>query len=173
MSQAQIAGGQLTAAGELPAKGYCIRTFSLFSTDGKPVSLSDYRGRRNLVLVFADDQPRTTQLLSQIAPRYQAFKDSEAEVLVIAPPSSQTVDRLQLPFPVLLDKDNRVHKQVGASSRQGQAEAAVYVTDRFAEVFALYRTSDGQVLPTVDDILNWLEFVNSQCPECEPPEWPL
>jgi hypothetical protein len=21
--------------------------------------------------------------------------------------------------------------------------------------------------------LDWLEFVNSQCPECEPPEWPL
>jgi hypothetical protein len=36
----------------------------------------------------------------------------------------------------------------------------------------LYRTRDGQVLPKVAEILSWLEFVNSQCPECDPPEWP-
>lgn len=31
----------------------------------------------------------------------------------------------------------------------------------------------GDNLPSVADVLNWLEFVNAQCPECEPPEWPV
>jgi hypothetical protein len=73
---------------------------------------------------------------------------------------------------VLADQDGRIHRQAGAIGPHGQEAAAVYVTDRFGEVFGVYRTSDGQPLPGVADILSWLEFVNSQCPECEPPEWP-
>jgi len=49
----------------------------------------------------------------------------------------------------------------------------VYITDQFGEVFAVYRTREGQSLPNIADILNWLEFVNAQCPECEAPEWPI
>jgi hypothetical protein len=45
--------------------------------------------------------------------------------------------------------------------------------DRFAEVFGAYRSRDGQSLPTTAEVLSWLEFINSQCPECEPPEWPV
>jgi len=75
---------------------------------------------------------------------------------------------------VLADDDNgRVHRQLGALGSQGDDAAAVYVTDRFAEVFGAYRTSEGQPLPGIADILNWLEFINAQCPECEPPEWPI
>ena len=50
---------------------------------------------------------------------------------------------------------------------------AVYVTDRFGEVFATFRESEKQAMPSVQEILGWLDFVNSQCPECSPPEWPM
>jgi peroxiredoxin len=85
--------------------------------------------------------------------------------------AAETKQRLKLPYPVLADEDGRIHSEVGAVNPRGSA-AAVYVTDRFGEVFGLYRTRDGQALPKVAEILSWLEFVNSQCPECEPPEWP-
>ena len=81
--------------------------------------------------------------------------------------------RLKLPFVVLSDGDGRIHREVGASDEQGHVAAAAYVIDRYGETFAIYRTRDGQALPSAVDILNWLEFVNSQCPECEPPEWPI
>jgi peroxiredoxin len=74
---------------------------------------------------------------------------------------------------VLSDGDGRIHREVGASDEQGHAAAAAYVIDRYGEIFAIYRTRDGQALPNAAEILNWLEFVNSQCPECEPPEWPV
>ncbi|MFB3917555.1 MAG: redoxin domain-containing protein [Terriglobales bacterium] len=177
MSQAEIAGGQVTAQGELPAKGHRLRDFELMSRDGHRIRLSDYRGRRNLVLVFADEQQATADLLSAMASRYQEFKNWDAEIVVIVQLTSErggrTKPRLNLPFPVLLDEDGRIHHQVGASDPSGHVAAAVYVTDRYGEVFGAYRTRDSQSLPAVDEVLNWLEFVSSQCPECEPPEWPL
>ena len=176
MSQAEIAGGAVTPPNELPSKGRQLRDFELTSALGAQIQLSDYRGRSNLVLIFADDQQSTMTLLSDMASQYAQIKNEEAEVLAVVQlareRAAETKQRLKLPYPVLADKDGRIHREVGAVSPQGNVAAAVYVTDRFGEVFGLYRTRDGQALPNVAEILSWLEFVNSQCPECEPPEWP-
>ena len=53
MTQAELAGGMANARQARPAKGQLIRDFTLTSTLGEPISLSDYRGSSNLVLVFA------------------------------------------------------------------------------------------------------------------------
>lgn len=176
MSQAEIAGGRVTPIDELPAKGQRLRDFELRSADDRSIRVSDYRGQSNLVLIFADGRQQTTELLSQLATAYEQVKDEGAEILAIGQDSREQCatmkERLRLPFPVLSDMDGRIHREVGAVDEQGRAAAAVYVTDSFGEVFGVYRTSDGQVLPRVSDLLNWLEFVNSQCPECEAPEWP-
>lgn len=51
-TQAEIAGGIFKTAETCPVKGQLIRDFDLTSTEGRKVSVSDYRGRSNLVLVF-------------------------------------------------------------------------------------------------------------------------
>jgi len=176
MSQAEIAEGRITLAHELPAKGRRMRDFELRSANGRSIRISDYRGRSNLVLIFADGRKQTTELLSQLATAYEQVKGEGAEILAIGRGSREqcatTKEGLRLPFPVLADEDGRIHGEVGALDEQGRATAAVYITDKFGEVFGVYRTLESQVLPSVADLLNWLEFVNSQCPECEPPEWP-
>jgi len=176
MSQSEIAGGRVTLAHELPAKGRRMRDFELRSANGQSIRISDYRGRSNLVLIFADGREQTTELLSQLATAYEQVKGEGAEILAIGRGSREqcatTKEHLRLPFPVLADEDGRIHGEVGALDEQGRATAAVYITDKFGEVFGVYRTLESQVLPPVADLLNWLEFVNSQCPECEPPEWP-
>jgi peroxiredoxin len=174
MTQAEIAGGTVTPANELPSKGHRLSDCELSSVAGTSIRLSDYRGRSNLVLILADDGSRTTSLLSELVRTYDEIKSEECEILVIVRMShdfvSQLARRLELPFPVLVDAEGRTHAQFGAD-REG--ETAVYVTDRYGEVFGVYRTRDGNALPSVTDILSWLEFVNNQCPECEPPEWPF
>jgi hypothetical protein len=35
------------------------------------------------------------------------------------------------------------------------------------------RTIDGNIIPTIESMLEWLDFIEAQCPECEAPEWPL
>jgi len=177
MSQAEIAGGQVTLSYELPMKGHRLHDFELKSTPGRHIQLSDYRGWRNLVLVFTDDQQTTAELLSEISRDHEQFKSEEAQVIAVAQCSiegcARITEQLKLPFPVLSDREGRIHREVGASDQEGHAAAAVYITDRYGEVFGLYRTRDGQTLPRTAEILNWLEFINSQCPECEAPEWPL
>ncbi len=176
MSQAEIAGGVVTPGGELPSKGRLLHDFDLVSAAGQRIWLSDYRSRLNLVLIFADDRAETSKLLFETARQHAQIREEQGEVLAVVQQSqeqaAQTKRELALPYPVLVDESGELHRQMGATNSRGPTAAAVYVTDRFGEVFGLYRTRDGQALPAVADILNWLEFINSQCPECEPPEWP-
>lgn len=177
MSQAEIAGGTFTPANEFPSKGHLLRDFSLQTTSGNKIKLSDYRGRASLVLVFPGDEDWSSKLLSDLAIRSAEIKQEEAEVLLITWPGhgrvQESQDQANVPYAVLIDRDGRLHEQFGAVDAQGRACPALYVTDQFAEVFAVYRSRDGQKLPTFTEILSWLEFVNSQCPECEAPEWPI
>lgn len=176
MSQTETAGSRLTLAGELPEKGRRFPDLELTMASGRCVHLSDYRGRSNLVLVFAGHQAATAELLSEMAKSYEQLKGQEAEIIAVAQCPKHECGRieqqLKLPFSVFSDEDGHIHREVGASDQLGHASAAAYVTDRYGEVFALYRTRDGQALPGATEILNWLEFINIQCPECEPPEWP-
>jgi peroxiredoxin len=176
MSQAEIAGSRMTLAGELPEKGRRFPDLELTMASGCRIHLSDYRGRSNLVPIFTDDQRATAKLLSEMAGSYARFRGQEAEIIAIAESPkhecARIEEQLKLPFSVLSDEDGRIHHVVGASDLEGHAAAAAYVTDRYGEVFAVYRTRDGQHLPRAAEILDWLEFISIQCPECEPPEWP-
>lgn len=177
MSQAEIAGGKLTTGDELPSKGHRVPEFELPSSEGKQVRLSDYRGRSNLVVILTDERSETEELLTVLGSEYAEIQNEDAEVLAIMPVPYQEACRarecLNLPFPILSDENRHVHRQLGAVDSEDRDATAVYVTDRFGEVFGMYRTSDRQTLPSVADILSWLEFVNAQCPECEGPEWPI
>jgi len=75
-------------------------------------------------------------------------------------------------FEVLVDVDGNVHRSVGAEQWSEHMLSAVFVTDRFGEVFAAYKAGQGRSLPGVEEILSWIEFINKQCPECGPLEWP-
>jgi hypothetical protein len=66
----------------------------------------------------------------------------------------------------------RVHNMVGASGTQAVPTAAPYITDRFLEVFAVWRAGIGERLPDISEVLSWLTYLDSQCPECTQIEWP-
>lgn len=175
MSQAEIAGGMVTPKGEIPSKGHLLRDFALTSASGCTIHLSDYRGRANLVLILDDGRPETARLMSDAVSRYSEIKNEAAEVLAIirASPDVQATQQSNLPYPVLLDETGSTLRELGAADSQGRDSAAVYIADRFGEVFGAYRREAGQSVPEITEILKWLEFINAQCPECEPPEWPV
>lgn len=178
MTQSQLAGGSHEPPPVCPIKGQLIRDFTLISALGQPVSLSHYRGRANLVLVLVGEHVGNPDLriLSEIAADYAQFRDEQAEVLAILQSSQQAaVDILRQanpPFPLLIDEDGRIHRSAGAADACGRPSAAIYVIDSFGEVFAVYRTAEGETMPTAQEIVKWLSFINMQCPECEHPEWP-
>ncbi|MGQ9555116.1 MAG: peroxiredoxin family protein [Anaerolineae bacterium] len=154
MAQTAIAPGQLTPYLVLPA------------TDGSWLRLSDYRGRRNLVLVFAavDCRP-CRELLSSLAHEYTEFRQATAEVVAVVCGPTWQAERLRhqlnLPFLVLADEDGQGHKAFGATGEKG----AVYVSNRYGELYAIYHPAGEQPLPTAAELLEWLQFIEIQCPE--------
>jgi peroxiredoxin len=108
--------------------------------------------------------------------QYTAVREWTAEVLAViqgTPQEAIHVKRREtLPFPVLADVDGRGHRAFGAVTPSGEPAAAVYIADRWGEIYLARRTSADQALPTPQEILEWLHFIAIQCPECGVADWP-
>ena len=177
MWQAEIGNAKVNAATRLLGRGDRLGDFTLGSTNGAHVSPYDYRGRSSLVLFFtgvADDSMQHA-LYSSFVAEYPAIHQHGADVLLILGHSFEresTNAQPAPPFPVLLDPDSAVHRTVGAVSVEGAPIPAVFVTDRYLEVYAGWRSAEGHALPTVAEVLSWLAYIESECPECTQIEWP-
>ncbi|HEY6210316.1 MAG TPA: redoxin domain-containing protein [Gemmatimonadales bacterium] len=157
-------------------RGQVFPGFTLPDIDGSFVFLESYRGRTNLVVVFAGDimgESPVTVMLHQLAAQ-TAELTLEATQVLVAVTSRPAAVRQRAPwgFPVLVDDGGHIHRSVGAIDAAGRPAPAVFVTDRFREIFAAYLPGPGSTLPGAKEILDWLVFINIQCPECGVPEWP-
>ena len=117
MLQAESAGGgRVDPEAGLQKPGYLLRDFALTSTLGARVQISDYRGRSNLVIVFSGDDASELDFLQDAAERRKEITEQDATVIVVLQPSAQNVhsiDKWQnLPFPILIDDDGRIHRTV-------------------------------------------------------------
>lgn len=159
--------------------GELLPDIALPSAEGRKVRLSDYRGRSNLVVIFAagKDDEKLLLLLAEAARKYSDIACEEAEVIVILWKERARWDsflvRTDWPFVFLNDIDGYAHRLFNAIDEKGGAVAAVFITDRYGEIYAEYHAGGQGEVPGVDEVLQWLFFINSQCPECGVPEWPL
>jgi peroxiredoxin len=167
ISRSRVLPFQEPAEVRLPSRGELLRDYSFISRDGAPVMLSDFRGKSNLVLILIPgsiDSPQT-QLLHSLAEKSQQVREDETRLIVVTRPEHlRTVVNLGGDFEFLSDSSGQVLLELGATDHP-----AIYITDKFREVSHIFR---GPTLPTVSDIIGWIEFVATQCPECHPPEWP-
>lgn len=148
-----------------PDRGQLLRDFTLPSTSGKQVSISQYHGKQNLVLLFAT---RKDDLLRRLEASYPAFREEQTEVLAIVKGSIEA-GASSVPFPVLMDRGGAAHQLARADGQH----RALYIADRFGEVFGAFRESDGATIPAVEEIVEQVRFINIQCDECAHPEWPV
>lgn len=160
----------------VPRRGDIFPGITLPDVDGSSVFLERYRGRKNLVVVFAGDEVGEvpiTVLLEELDSRADEFASEVAQVLLVVPSRPAAVgQRTRWAFPVLVDDDARIHRKVGATDAAGKAAPAVFVTDRFREIYAAYLAGPGSAPLGAKEILDWLVFINIQCPECGVSEWP-
>jgi len=159
--------------------GELVPDSTLPSSEGCRTRISDYRGRTNLVIILAGEVCGldAKRYLGEVARRYADFADEDAEILVFTVGTAQDASKvkreLHLPLHVFADEQRRVHHALGAHDETGIAVPAVVVADRYGEVFNVWRTAEGGTLPTVDEILDWLRFINLDCPECGVSHWPV
>lgn len=88
--------------------------FTLADVQGRTVRLSDYRGRKHVVLVFnrGFTCPFCRRHLAQLRQDYQKFVEREAEVVVVGPDERKAFarrwQREGIPFVGLPDPEHRV-----------------------------------------------------------------
>jgi len=146
--------------------GEVLPDISMTSLTGERVRISEYRGRRALVLLMLGEpwNAALVELLRALAERYAEVRQEEAEVLATVPGPPETVEELartrSFPFPLLADEDRRAHRLYGVLEN-----GAVFVADRYGEIYFIGKVEEGSAPPSVEDILSWVRFTEAQCPE--------
>jgi peroxiredoxin len=158
--------------------GQIIPAFSLTAANRRErIGPWNYKQRRNLAIFFlhSAECQKCGGLLREMAANYGEYQRLETEALAIAPDEIARLSRLarefDLPFPVLADDEGKVRDRYLKSA--GRPEAAVVVVDRWGAIFACQVSGHEHDLPAEAGIREWLEFIELQCEECFPPEWPL
>ena len=151
------------------ARRHIAPGFSLPSSRGHPVSLTDYRGRSNLVLLFAHgaDCPACWQAVESFATHRDAYRAQGTEVLVVCPASAEEAS---LPSPdglqVLRDPEGTVRRAYAALLPGASPEdALLFVLDRYGAPYAAVACPEPDEASLRPEVLEWLAFIEVQCPE--------
>ncbi len=143
--------------------------------DGGAVTFNDLRVRWNLVVIFLGGAPLDAPVRRQLlAPAHAggALAAEEAKAFGVVPTGPGAVaNAWDWPAPLLVDEHAALHRRVGAVNAAGEPSAAVYITDRYREIYTVFRDDHSPWPPTLDDVREWLVFVNLHCAECNVPEW--
>lgn len=171
----QAPSGPTPAGCSSPGTGQLLPDVTLPTPSGSAVSLDRYSGRRNLVVVLLGAVApgnELSRLLTQLAQTRATIADEEAEVLVVAAGNaSELASSAGYPFPILVDRNEAFHRCLSSESAAATIAPAVVITDRYREIYHIFRPTDPEWPPTADQIVSWLVFMNIQCPECGAPEW--
>ncbi len=100
-------------------EGKTAPAFQLDSTEGKKIKLSDYKGRKNVVLYFypKDNTPGCTQEACDFRDSMARLRRRDTEVLGVSPDSIASHEKFrtkyELPFPLLSDENKGMLEKYG------------------------------------------------------------
>lgn len=142
-----------------------VPPFQLPSSTGGATGPGPLRSKYNLVLAFVGGGEGTEGYLRELARAYPSMLDEQARVLavVVAGPdeAKHRAGEMQLPFALLADQEgSTTARMVGSGTL-----AALCVADRFGEVYCLETGQSAAELPPVRTALEWLQYIQAQCPE--------
>jgi peroxiredoxin Q/BCP len=111
--------------------------FTLPDRTGKTVRLSEFRGRKAVILYFypKDDTPGCTKESCAFRDSYEAFQEAGAEVVGVSSDTAESHGRFaakyRLPFTLLSDRGGEVRRRYGVPATLGLLPGRVtYVIDR-------------------------------------------
>ena len=155
-------------------QGQIIPYFNLPEAGGGRVNRWQFRGRQNMVMIFFPDAdyPPCLELLNQLNAAAYDLAAEEAVTLAFIHGDTDKAYRFKrengLTYPVLADESGAVFAQYGAVHENPPYAAfqdiefreRVLVVDRFGEIYFA-----GSTLPSLAEIMDWLDFIERQCPE--------
>ena len=136
-------------------------SFSLPSTGGNPVSLSEFLGRP-VVLVFypGDDTPVCTKQLNSYNDDLAQFDALDAQVLAISAQSIESHEKFAgkhgFKFPLLADTDKTVAAAYGTLGPIGFPRRSVFIIDAHGVVRYAHRAIAGLTFRPVGELIDVL-----------------
>ena len=171
-----------------PLDGCDVESLEFLGIDGRPVGLKPFVGQRNVVLVITRGNTSGTgqtayyrniclycaTQTSRLIANYQAFRDREAEVVVVFPvrklDDRGSIDQFhealgrvgsaeEPPFPLVLDVELRAVDQLGI--RADLSKPATYIVDKQGQVRFAYVSATVADRPSVQSMLEQLALINA------------
>ena len=138
--------------------------FQLMTADGETVNRWDYKGRKHMVLAFLPaDCPVCTEFLHIVSNAYHQYEEENAVFLpAIVGSREQAIDlrdELDPPYPILFDEHGKV------AERYTDRLPALFVADKFGQLYAEWIVGRGGSMPMQKDILDVLDAIELECPE--------
>lgn len=157
----------LTSAGQTPMLkvGGQVPLFVLPSAGGGKTGPGALKSKYNMVLVFLDGGPDSSTYLRSLADIYPGILAEHARAMVIISRPLQEVEALtketQLTLPLLADEGGQTTRRMLGEDGTN----ALCVADRYGQVYFIEAVACVEQLPEVQSALDWLEFIQIQCPE--------
>jgi len=176
------------AESNTPLEGCDVGSLQFVDVEGRPTDLKQFLGKKNVVVVVTRGNTsgtgrtayyRTICLYcatqtSRLIANYPAFRDLDAEVVVVFP-LRQLADRGSLadlrealrregttgepPFPLVLDVELRAVDQLGI--RADLSKPATYIVDKLGQVRFAYVGEFVADRPSVQSMLDQLAAINA------------
>jgi peroxiredoxin Q/BCP len=137
-----------------PAPGEAAPPFEALSTDGRRISLADYRGRK-LVLYFypRDDTPGCTRQACSLRDHEAAIRAKGAAVLGVSTQDAAShrafTGKYRLNFPLLVDRDGaigRAYGVLGGAGLRARLRTALGLSERVTFVI----DGEGRIAHVID-----------------------
>jgi peroxiredoxin Q/BCP len=126
--------------------------FRLSSTEGREISLKEFRGKKNVVLYFypKDDTPGCTKEACSFRDERSKFDKKDAVILGVSFDDLEShkkfAGKFKLPFPLLSDTDKKVAEAYGVykeKSMYGRTymgiERSTFLIDKDGKIARIYR----------------------------------
>jgi mycoredoxin-dependent peroxiredoxin len=133
------------------AIGEVAPDFELSATGNRKIKLSNYRGKKNVVLAFYPFafSPVCSLQLPALQEQLTEFQQNDTEVLGISVDSKHSIaafaEHLHLQFPLLSDFERKVTQAFGVLREGGFAERATFVIDRQGKIVYSHVNSMNEV----------------------------
>ncbi|MCF8382980.1 MAG: peroxiredoxin [Chlorobium sp.] len=146
------------------AEGTKAPDFTLPDSDGNRISLSDYGGKRVLLVFYpGDDTPVCTTQLCSYRDNYTEFTKRDIVILGISTDSvdshKQFGEKNELPFTLLSDHDKQVSRLYDAMDFLGMSKRAYVLIDEngtvrlsFSDLLPLFYQSTRDLLAKIDEM---------------------
>jgi peroxiredoxin Q/BCP len=144
--------------------GSKVPEFSLPDQNDKTFDIKTVLGKKNLVIYFyvKDETPGCTTEACTFRDQYEVFKKAEAMIIGISSQSAEShkqfAEKYKLPFTLLSDENNKVHRLFGVNTGEDGSKPGriTFVVDKTGKVVYSF-DSMTQPVQHVNEALNILK----------------